>query len=119
MARKRPTLKQKLFAEEFIATKGNATESAIRVYGTNDRKVAQNIGSTNLSKPIIRQEIMALLQRNEIEIDDILSIHKRNMSQDDHLPTSQKAVGDFYEILGLKAQEKLTTDVKVAFVIQK
>lgn len=115
---KRITPKQKVFAEEFVKTR-NATESAMRVYDTNDRKIAQNIGSENLAKPIIRREIEALLLKNGVRIDDILGIHSRNMLQDVHLPTSQKAVGDFYEILGMKSQDKPSGDVKIAFVISK
>lgn len=113
-----PTAKQKKFARHYAETL-NATESALATYDVKDRNVAQAVGSENLTKPIIRQEIARLLKDNHIELPEILSIHKRNMLQDDHLPTSQKAVGDFYEILGMKSTDKPSNEVKIAFIIKK
>jgi hypothetical protein len=110
--------KQKAFARNYAKTL-NATQSALASYETTDIRTAQNIGSENLSKPIVRQEIARLLESNNIELSSILSIHKRNMLQDDHLPTSQKAVSDFYEILGMKSTDKPSNEVKIAFVIEK
>lgn len=112
------TAKQKKFAKHYAKTL-NATESAMVSYDTDDRTVAQNIGSENLSKPIVRQEIEALLRSNEINIPEILSIHRRNMLQTKHLPTSQKAVEGFEDMLGLTVKEKPTNEVKIAFIIEK
>lgn len=112
------TNKQKAFARNY-AKSLNGTQSALASYETTDYKTANAIAVENLSKPIVRQEIARLLQSNNIEISEVLSIHKRNMLQDDHLPTSQKAVSDFYEILGMKSTEKPSNEVKIAFVIEK
>lgn len=117
--RTRATRKQKLFAEEYVKTKGNGTQSALAVYDTDSPRVAEAIASENLSKPIVRREIARILEDNGIALSSIFSIHKRNMLQDDHLPTSQKAVSDFYEILGMKSQDKPSNEVKIAFVIEK
>jgi hypothetical protein len=54
----------------------------------------------------------------DIELKGVLSIHKRNLEQEKHLPTSQKAVNDYYELVGLKNQPD-TTKVNVAFVIER
>lgn len=117
--RKRLSVKQRIFAEEFVKTKGNGTQSALKAYDTTKPEVANAIAVENLQKPLIRLEIEHLLKQNDIDITEILGIHRRNMNQDKHLPTSQKAVGDFYEILGLKNTEKPSNEVKVAFVIEK
>lgn len=111
------TAKEKAFAHEYVKTR-NGTQSALKVYDVNSCSVAGNIASVNLRKPKIKEEIERLLRENDIEITEILRVHKRNMVQEEHLPTSQKAVTDFYEILGLKSGEKPTTDVKVAFIIE-
>jgi len=116
--RKIPTAKQKAFAKEYAKTL-NGVQSALKVYDTKDYETANQIAVDNLQKPIVRQEIERLLQRNDIEIGEILTIHKRNLLQDKHLPTSQKAVSDFYEILGLKSNEKPSSEVKIAFIIEK
>ncbi len=117
--RTKASLKQRLFAEEFVRNKGNATQATLAVYDVKNAQVAQSVGSENLSKPIVRREIEALLIRSGIRVEDIFRVHNRNMVQDINLPTSQKAVSDFYDILGMKNTDKPTTDVKIAFIIEK
>jgi len=110
------SFKEQKFVETFVETK-NATKSAKEAYGLSNDNVAGSMGSENLQKPKIRAEIMRLLSDNDVEIEEIFSVHKRNMLQDKHLPTSQKAVGDFYDILGMKNQEAPTSNNKIAFFI--
>ena len=110
--------KERKFIEEYIKTQ-NGVNSALKAYNTDDYSTAGSIASENLQKPKIRAEIERLLSENSVEIRDILKVHRRNLLQDKHLPTSQKAVTDFYEILGLKNSEKPQNDIKVAFVIEK
>lgn len=116
--RRKLTVKEKKFAKEFAKT-GNGTQSALKVYDTTDPKTASVISAENLAKPRVREEVVKLLQQNDVEMSEIIAIHRRNMVQEDHLPTSQKAVSDFYEILGMKSGEKPSTEVKIAFVIEK
>jgi len=110
------SFKEKKFVETFVETK-NATKSALEAYDASSVAIASQIGSENLRKPKIRDEIMRLLSSNDIELEEIFGVHKRNMLQDKHLPTSQKAVGDFYDILGLKSSEPPQSSTKVAFFI--
>lgn len=116
---KRITAKQKRFAKAFVKNKGNATQAVIETYDTDNRGTAQSIGSENLSKPIVRQEIVRLLKQEGIEMTEILSTHRRNMLQNKHYPTSQKAVSDFYDILGMRNAEKPSSEVKIAFIVHK
>lgn len=110
------TAKQKAFAREYAKTK-NGTQSALAAgYGTNE-KGASAIAVENLAKPRIREEIARLLADNDIELQEVLRIHKRNLTQSKHLPTSQKAVNDYYELVGLKDQPD-TTRVKIGFIIE-
>jgi hypothetical protein len=53
------TLKQEKFAKEYAKT-GNATKSALKVYDTDDYRVANNIGSENLAKPSIQKAIKSI-----------------------------------------------------------
>lgn len=110
--------KQKTFVKEYTKTL-NGTQSALKAYDTSDPNVAGAIASENLTKPKIKEEINRLLAGNGISIEEILTFHKRNMVQDINYPTSQKAIGDFYELLGLKTTDKPTNEVKIAFVIEK
>jgi phage terminase small subunit len=111
------TAKQKAFAHKFIETK-NATESVRGIYDVANDDVAKSIASENLSKPYLREYIHDIMKRNSVDIDDVVSIHKRNMLQDTHLPTSQKAVADFYNVLGV-TEQKTDTRVQVAFVLEE
>ncbi len=112
------TRKQIEFTKEYVATL-NGTQSALKVYDTTSANVASVIGAENLAKPRIKAEIERLLGQNDIQIAEILTVHKRNMLQEENLPTSQKAIGDFYDILGMRNTDKPTTDVKIAFIIEK
>ena len=51
------TEKQERFVEEVIATHGNATEAAARVFNCKDRKTAASMGNEYLRKPEIAQAI--------------------------------------------------------------
>ena len=110
--------RERKFIENYIKTL-NGTQSALASYNTTDYSTAGVIAHENLNKPKIKAEIERLLSENSIDLGDILKVHRRNLLQDKHLPTSQKAVTDFYEILGLKNSEKPQNDIKVAFVIEK
>lgn len=114
--RSKLSFKEQEFVKEFVKTK-NGTKSALKAYNTVSTDVAGAIASENLTKPKIREEIRRLLSDNDVELEEIFSVHKRNLLQDKHLPTSQKAVGDFYEILGLKNQGEASTSTKIAFFI--
>lgn len=53
------TKKQRGFVNDYADT-GNATKSALKNYDTQDSRVAEAIGSENLSKPIIIDELKKL-----------------------------------------------------------
>ena len=110
------TPKEKKFSKEYAKTL-NGTQAVLASYDTKSTNVASAMAVENLAKPRIREEIARLLSDNDIELSEVLSIHKRNMVQGKHLPTSQKAVNDVYELLGLKDQQN-TTKVNIAFVIE-
>ena len=66
------TVKQFKFVQEY-AKSGNATKSALKVYDTKSRNVAQNIGSTNLSKPIVQKSIEQVLQDSGYKTTDSIN----------------------------------------------
>jgi len=80
MAKKKVGPKQKLspkqaaFCREYLVDL-NATQAAIRA--KYSKKTAQQMGSENLSKPVIQAKIQELMekraQRTEIESDDVLA----------------------------------------------
>lgn len=87
--KKRLTKKQKGFVKDYIKT-GNATEAAIKNYDTDNRKVAQNIGSDNLSKPIIVKTLVEMLP------DDLLSEkHLELLNKRDVVKVFNPASGEF------------------------
>ena len=72
MSRK-PTLKQKAFVEEYVRNGGNGTQAALKTYGTDDYKTAQNISSENLSKPIVMEELIKTARRLGVTEEKIVS----------------------------------------------
>lgn len=115
--KKNLTGKEKAFAKEYVKS-NNGTQSVLKVYNTDNPNSASTIANENLLKPKVREEIARLLEEHGMDLSTVLNIHKRNMLQDKHVATSQKAVNDAYELLGLKDQPD-TTKVNIAFIIEE
>ena len=62
---KKLTLKQRQFANEYIANRGNATKAVLKVYETDNYASAQAIGSQNLSKVNIASYIDDILAERD------------------------------------------------------
>ena len=60
MAKQKLTIKQRGFIKEYVNT-GNATKSALKVYGAKDYNTAKSIGHENLTKPHLAKEIKELM----------------------------------------------------------
>ena len=69
------TRKQRKFVKEYLAT-GNATESALQVYDTDDREVASVIGSQNLTKVNVQNAI-----QESLKDEDLALKHKQLLNQ--------------------------------------
>jgi phage terminase small subunit len=59
---KRLSLKQRGFCKTFVENKGNATEAALAHYNVKNRHMATVVGSLNLDKPMIKNEIERLME---------------------------------------------------------
>lgn len=60
------SLKQRGFCKSFVENKGNATEAALANYNCKNRNMANVLGSVNLDKPMIKNEIERLMESKEI-----------------------------------------------------
>lgn len=77
--RSKLTFKQKAFIKEYIAT-GNATESANKTYDVKNRITAGAIGTENLQKPLIKQEIEAICNKAGLTRERIVQAMNDNIS---------------------------------------
>lgn len=113
------TPKRKKFARAVVST-GEYTKAYRAAFDTSDMQLStiHEEASRTASIPQVRAEIERLLQRSGTDVDEILAIHRRNMLQENHLPTSQRAAESFEEMLGLK-QAAAAPTVNVAFVINR
>lgn len=59
---RKTTLKQKKFIKEYLENGGNGTQAALAVYDTKDPNIAKVIASENLTKPNIRESVIASLE---------------------------------------------------------
>lgn len=117
--RKELTGKQLAFVKQYVKTNGNGTKAALASYNTDDQITAKAIASENLTKPYILTEIHKQFQRVGLSIDDVLSVHKRNLMQDTNLKVSQTAVGDYYKVTKMIGSEgKDASNVNIAIVIE-
>lgn len=64
-----PTLKQKLFAREYVKRKGNGRQAALAVYDTT-LKNAHFVANSVLKKEVVQREIKQVLADNGMSLDD-------------------------------------------------
>lgn len=57
MKPQRLTVKQKLFAQEYVANRGNGTQAALKVYDVKNADVANTVATENIRKPLVAEEI--------------------------------------------------------------
>ena len=101
MARKL-TKKQRGFINSYVQT-GNGTQSALAHYDTKSERVAENIGSENLSKPIIQKELDVLgfnSNRAKSVVVEVLN------DENEEGGTRLKAASEVFKVLGDYAPEK-------------
>ena len=67
----RRTYKQRMFSKRFVENGLNATQAALQVYNVKNTKVAQSIGTENLSKPVVQEEIKAILNSKGLSLEEI------------------------------------------------
>lgn len=110
MPKAKLTPKQKIFVEEYVKNKGNATQAALKAYDTEDYKTAQNIGSENLSKPIIRTitEQLFPIEKTQQVVDNL---HKLSISAQQE-ETQVKATKEYLD----RALPKSDNPVNANFV---
>lgn len=107
------------FPLAYIENGLNATKAYKSLKKTTDI-TARVEGSKTLSNPIVREKIQELLNQRQLTVDNAIEIHKRNMFQEKHLPTSQKAVELVYELQGvIKRGESGGNTVNVGIVVKE
>ena len=114
------TPKRKKFARLVVKTgsKTKAYRAAFDVSPNTALSTIHEEASRTASIPQVKSEIERLFAEQDMKLSDVLTIHRRNMLQDSHLPTSQRAVTDYYELTGHRKAAAAPT-VNVAFVINR
>ena len=72
MPRNKLTFKRRRFAEEYVKNNGNGTQAALKVYDTDNARIAQSIASENLSIPIVARTVEEIAKSVGITSDVIL-----------------------------------------------
>jgi phage terminase small subunit len=107
------TDKQRVFCQEYILDM-NATQAAVRAGYTG--RSAQQIGSENLSKPLVRAEIDRLLAERQQNTaysriraeQELERIHQRALEKGD-LASAVAAVREKKKLFGLDQEDKALT----------
>ncbi len=76
---KKLTFKQKNFAKEYVKNNGNATQAVMKSYNIKDRSIAQPVGSENLLKPIVKEEIESILNSEGLSNREITKSLRTNI----------------------------------------
>jgi hypothetical protein len=99
--------KQKGFIKDYVKT-GNATISALNNYDTDDERVAQTIGSENLSKPMIQEAIKSIADRIPDELVEKVHLEGLQATQGENPDYSvrHKYLDSAYKLKGSYAPDK-------------
>lgn len=68
---RRLTIKQAQFVKKYVETNGNGVQSALEVYDTSNPEVANAIASENLQKPLVQDELQAVLAAAGLTTEEI------------------------------------------------
>ena len=110
--RREITYKQRNFAQKYIECNGNATQAALAVYDTDDDNVAHNIGSDNIRKPTVRDEILRLSR--QAGFDERKAINRlASRAQDDE--QDRWALPLWFQVMGLMAPQKIENTHKIEY----
>lgn len=109
------TKKQKGFVNDYLET-GNATLAAMQNYDVLDDATARSIGSENLTKPNIRDEVDKALKRNNINADWIVSQHKGIVEHSSNDMAKTRNLEDLGQIADIYPNRQNRTDINANFI---
>jgi len=75
-------MKQKGFVKEYVSNGGNATKAAEKVYNVTSTESAQAIGSNNLQKPVVQQEIDKALKEEDVTVKRAMGAISNGLDSD-------------------------------------
>jgi hypothetical protein len=101
---RRITVKQKMFAQEYVASKGNGTQSALKVYDVKDDHVAGSIATENLGKPVVAEEIRRGFEKAGLTKEKVFELHTEGMKRainegQPRMSDGFKALDMFYKLV--------------------
>lgn len=109
---------EKAFPAAYVENGLNGTQAYLSVKPEVKEITASSEASKLLRKPSIREAISEAMITAGLTVEEAMKTHKRNMLQDKHFPTSQKAVEDVYQLAGMMDSEK-NTSIQVGIIIEK
>lgn len=101
------TLKEKLFCETYLETRGSGVDAALRVYNCKNRQVAWTMASQELIKPQIIAYIDLKLEEYGFTDENVKKQHLFTLNQFQDLGAKNKAVDMFYKLKGTYAPEQI------------
>lgn len=108
--KRRLTLKQQAFVNEYIKNRGNGTLSALNSYNIKEKTVANAIAVENLQKPSIIDEVRAASQRAGLTVDRAITRLNQVMEQDKYVVP---AVSLWADMTGYKQKADVNVNVAV------
>ena|SRR3990167_3719222 len=110
------------FPKQYVAHGLNGTRAYKALKDRKDKPVDNNVAHVMahrlLQKDTVQQGIADIMSGGGMDIGSIQAIHRRNMKQDKHLPTSQKAVETAYTLHGLLRSDTHTS-TNIALIIER
>ncbi len=108
LTQKENAFKNKILEQITTGKVVNATKAALEVYDTTDPKVAGDIGSTNLAKPEIKEQIEKALEDNGVSPSFIVEELKKMATVEAKITGDVKlrSLMEFAKVLGMYPDKK-------------
>src|SRR3990167_6982908 len=107
----------KEFAQEWLSNGHNGTQAVLAIKNGSIKPMSAKTEATRLlHNPHVQALIEEALKEKGYNLGKVLSFHIRNLDQTEQLAVSQSAVGDMYQLMGLRDNNKTTR--AVTFIVE-
>lgn len=106
------TLKQKKFIQEYVSNGGNGTKAVAVAYPDATYGTQRSLSAENLAKPNINSEIRTLLEAKGITLDT-LNEHLLKILESDDLNVKNKGLRLAYEVIGVMSRNNVTVNTGI------
>lgn len=115
------TIKEKKFAQSYVANGGNGTEAALTAYNTKKRQNAKQIAMRVLKREDVREEVQRILDKSQTPLKRAIDNISRLANETDVRPSADTVLKANQDILKLysaypeKVNKQISYSAKISY----